>query len=535
MRHPALTRVFSVVLAVLCLVMLLAGVLGAGAAFRERSSAREDRGRLLSRAEEYKAVALALENGISYEEAWAELGTRQESHEDEASEHRAELAQYTATKGGLTKGTDALDQADAAMESGWAQYYAGLEEFERKEADFMEGYEQFQQGKAQLEEGWRQYEAAAGLLAGVQAQLAGFKNLGDILDSEEENARYELSLAAFDGALAAYDGAMNLISGLVEQGSVTEEQLRQINEAVTAVLGMSPEAFRAQIQAARDDIAAGGDSGVMSEEQFAAVKELYNTNREKIQQTVVVLEAKLAEYQTQLSQTRSQLEAAQAEMDKMDSYMEQGKAGIEQGRLALEQVKAKMEQGEQALYDSRARIWYELGKLRAQEEELRREKESLEAESATLGEMKLSAEERRSLEQRETSLRLMLMERDGIAERMEAGAALSAAAADYAEALQKDDIRAFAARLAACILMILGALAGFASIPGAFEKLKGRRALIIPPALCLVCAAAAEMIFFLSDRGLSYSALGVIIFAATLLLTLAGRGKTAKKSSEIKS
>lgn len=41
-------------------------------------------------------------------------------------------------------------------------------------------------------EGWRQYEAAAGLLAGVQAQLAGFKNLGDILDSEEENARYEL-------------------------------------------------------------------------------------------------------------------------------------------------------------------------------------------------------------------------------------------------------------------------------------------------------------------------------------------------------
>lgn len=149
--------------------------------------------------------------------------------------------------------------------------------------------------------------------------------------------------------------------------------------------------------------------------------------------------------------------------------------------------------------------------------------------------MKLSAEERRSLEQRETSLRLMLMERDGIAERMEAGAALSAAAADYAEALQKDDTRAFAARLAACILMILGALAGFASIPGAFEKLKGRRALIIPPALlpCLRCRGRDD---FLPVRpGAELFGPGRDNFCRDASADAGRAREKSKKSSEIKS
>ena len=41
MKHPALTRVFAIVLAVLCLVMLLAGLLGLRSASRDRRRALE--------------------------------------------------------------------------------------------------------------------------------------------------------------------------------------------------------------------------------------------------------------------------------------------------------------------------------------------------------------------------------------------------------------------------------------------------------------------------------------------------------------
>ena len=42
MKHPALTRIFSVVLAVMCLTMLIAGLGSAGSALRERNKSLAD-------------------------------------------------------------------------------------------------------------------------------------------------------------------------------------------------------------------------------------------------------------------------------------------------------------------------------------------------------------------------------------------------------------------------------------------------------------------------------------------------------------
>ena len=80
-------------------------------------------------------------------------------------------------------------------------------------------------------------------------------------------------------------------------------------------------------------------------------------------------------------------------------------------------------------------------------------------------------------------------------------------------------------RLAACILMLVGGVAGILSIPAAFEKLRGRFVLIAPPVLCLLCAAGAETVFELMGRGSSYSAIFAGIFALVFLIIVIPKEK----------
>lgn len=513
MKHPALVRVFSTVLAVLCLVMLLAGGAGIGGALEDRERDQKELTRLEDRTEEYRIVTEALQDGISYEQAKSTLKARQEQHDEDASQHRTDLAEYTATRGGITAGTAALDEAQAALDAGRAQYEAGLAQFEEQAAAFEEGYQQFLEGKQQLEAGWKQYNDMAALVAAARAQFDYLQNLGAILDSEDPDARLQFTLQAFDSALAAYDQALGMVEVLKGQGYVTDEQLAQIENAIVSAAGMSSAEIRQTVQAARDQAAATGE-GVMTEEQFALLRALYDRNRELIARAAAAAGEKLAEVEGTLAETYAQLEAAQAEMDKMEAFMEEGRKGIEQGRLAMEQAAAQMQQGGDALYAGRTQIWYQLGELEKKAEELRQEKTGLEADAEELESMELSAKERKELEKRQTSLRLTLTGYEEIKALVDGGAELADAAEQYAVSLARENAQADALRLAACVLMIVGAVAGFLGIPAAYEKLKGRFLLIAPPAVCFVCAAAAELICVLSGRGSTYSAIGVMIFAA---------------------
>ena len=123
----------------------------------------------------------------------------------------------------------------------------------------------------------------------------------------------------------------------------------------------------------------------------------------------------------------------------------------------------------------------------------------------------------------------MLLDRDGISRRAAEGMELSAAANEYLNAQRAENQRSFRGRAAAYSLMVIGAIAGFIGIPAAFEKTKKRAMLVLPPVICLVCAAAAEIICLALGRGSSYSAIGVMIFAAIQsLLVLPNMKKTVK-------
>ena len=556
MKHPALARVFAIVLAVLCLVMLLAGVFGIRSTMDELLRGQEDYARLADRIEEYRVIADALSGTISYEESSKALEERQEQHEDEAAQHRMDLATYTATKSGINQGIAALDEADAQFAAGKQQYLEGLKTFEEQEAAFNAGYAQFQAGKQQLADGWAQYNTLNSALQAAQAQLAGLMAISDILVSDDTDDAEQLqraAVAAYDGAIASFDQAVGVADSMKAQGGisaeqvqllvaalaesagvsidqlplegVTAEQLQQLEDAITQATGMTPGQIRDTLLTQRSNVENGDAQLLLSPEQFAAVREVFRQNKDLVLTAIQAIANRLAELSGNLDGTRAQLAAAQAEMDQMEQVMEQGKAGIEEGRKAMEAAGKEIQIGEAALYENRAYIWYQMGKLEEQEETLKQEKEALDREADALSELDRQAQQQKELEQRETSVRLMLLARDGIAQKVDDGAALLEAAREYAEQYGTQIEQMYRGRMAVNLLMLLGALFGFLAIPAAFEKLKSRLMLIGPVLLCLGCAAGVEVLCRQLGRGDSYSALAVALFALLQLLIVIPREK----------
>lgn len=558
MKHPALTRLFAAVLAVLCLTMLLAGLGSVRGALSDRKKTREEHQRLTDRIGEYREVLAALSGSENYREADSALQEARAAHDEQASQHRMDLAIYTATRSGIRSGKLALYQAEQMLTEGRAQYEEGRKLFEQQEAAFWEGYRQFQEGKRQLEEGLGTLTLAQNALSGLRAQLENSRAMGDLLDSEDESARQELSVAAYDSLLQSLDQAAGVYAGLKAQGGVSPEQmqmladmlaqqgvdlswlpedfawegisgeaLQDLENNVVQATGMTVEELRAVIQQQRDEIASMDADAPISEEQFALLQAAYRQNREQIWAVLNAMSDTLGGYEAQMAEAQTQMAEAQTQMAQMEAMMEQGKAGIEQGRAALDQAGEQLDMGQQGLSTGRWRLWQKQMELEEQAEALQQEKQDLDEQTEELSEQTARTEALKALEQREASLRLTLLEREGIQRHVDGGAELPDAAEDYAAALLRDAEHTATGRLQASALMILGALAGFIGIPAAFEKTQSRFWLIAPVLLCFGCAVGAEIQCRMLGRGDSYSALAAAIFAAIQLALVIPKKKAS--------
>ena len=545
MRFPALVRLFSLVLAVLCLTMLLAGLGSLGSAMKERAKGLADHDRLTERIEAYRKVSQALEGGISYGESSLALQDQQQQHDEEASQHRMDLAVYTATRGGLKTGVEALSEAERAFLEGKAQYEEGLAAFSDQESAFWVGYYQFLAGKQQLAAARQTLDLAESTLAGIRSQLAAARNMAALLESDDENARQQLTVAAFDSVLQSLDGAVSVYEQLKAQGGVSPEQMQtladvlsqqtgmdlgallgdvawqgisadamqEMEDQVQASTGMSVGDIRALIQQQRDEVAGMDGDSPITEEQFAAMKAAYEQSKGLAEAVFAAMDAKLGEYEGQLAAARAQLDAAQGQIDAMEPFLLQGMTAIEQAREALELAGSQIREGEQGLADGRAMLEEQQAELKEKEESLRQEKGELDRQSSDLTEMSSGLGTRQELERRETSLRLMLLEREEIRIRADQGMELLPAAELSAEALLRQVEESYSGRVLIGALMIAGGLAGFVGIPAAFEKSRSRFWLIAPVLLCLGLAVAAEVLCRMRGRGDSYSALAAGVFA----------------------
>ena len=556
MKHPALTRALAVALAVLSLVMLLAGLGSLRGARRDRERGLGDYQRLSGRIDDYEAALAALEGSEPYADRKEELDRDQAEHEQQAVEHRMSLATYTATRGGIQNGMEALNEAEYAFYMGKAQYEEGARLLEEQAAAFEEGYRQFQEGRAQLENGEKMLELVSQLLAGLRSASDSARAMTDILDSEDPQASRELSLTAYDGALQSLDSMQQLLDSLkaqdgvspeqiamlvqllqeqteleldlsqLELRGVTGEEIAQLEDAVAQAVGMSLPELRQRIQQERDRIA-GQESGELSEEELARLRQVYEENRELINQAMDRVDQELSGYEEQLAQAREQMALAKEQMDAMAPMMEAGKAGIEQGRQMLATAGEGIRQGEDALYLGKLQLLEQQEKLREQAEQLRREKRDLDKQSVRLGRREEVAEEQKQKEQRETALRLMLLDRQEIRARTDGGQALAEAARDVARELRESTELAYTRRVQIAVLMLLGGVLGFGAIPAAFERIRSPLGLLIPGLGCVLCAVGAEVLCRLAGRGDSYSALACA--AAALLVLLAGMPREKRK------
>ena len=584
MKHPVLTRVFAIVLAILCLVMLLAGLFGLRSADRERQRALEDAGRLQSRAAEYENALQELEGGEPYQQLNARLERHQAEHDKLLSRHRSEMAMYTATQSGLRTGASALDQADAAMAEGRRQYEAGLAAFEEQARAFAEQYAQFQNSKKQLADYAALYYAAVEVLTNAEWHAGNARNMTELLDGEDPEARRELTLDAYNGALSAVDqvealiqtikeltptldaiAAMdeNTLNGLTEMGQfgdlagtdvqmpeIDMDQVRQIKQvydeawpqikaliaqmdeqmpaleqAVQDATGKSISELRADAAAQRDAIAAGDEETPMTDEEFELVRAAYGETREQILSVLGSADALLARLRALADQIGALLAAVQAKIAEADAMLEQGKAAIEQGRAALEEAGRQIEEGEKALYESRTMIWWQMGQQREKAARLQYEKKRLDVEAVQLKDFADAVEYRKQLEQDERSLRLMLLKREAVETRYDAGMALADAAVSAADEAADAANENWKGRMLSYLLLIAGGIVGFLGLPAAFEKTKSRFLLLAPVLLCLLCAAGAEALCLYLGRGSSYSALAAGIFALIQFLISAPKVK----------
>ena len=115
MKHPALTRVFAVVLCIFAVLLLISAAEGIRSAVKDKAAAARSYELLSSRLDEYETLETKLAEEGSSEKAQKELEKLTTQYEEDKTAHQMALATYTATKGGLKEGQEMMAQADQMM------------------------------------------------------------------------------------------------------------------------------------------------------------------------------------------------------------------------------------------------------------------------------------------------------------------------------------------------------------------------------------------------------------------------------------
>ena len=116
MKFPALTRVFSIILAILSAIVLLVGILGIGSAISERDESVHSYELLEARIDTYKELSEKLADSPTYDEANEQYEAALEDHNKKSDEHKTDLATYSATEGGLKSGEEAMETMDTIVD-----------------------------------------------------------------------------------------------------------------------------------------------------------------------------------------------------------------------------------------------------------------------------------------------------------------------------------------------------------------------------------------------------------------------------------
>lgn len=580
MKHPALTRALAVVLAVFCLVTLIAGVGSLRKTHRQHEEDLRRQQVLGDRIARAEGLRQSLdEQERSYRIAATGLEKREERHERALSDYRGRLATYTATRAGIRMGREALEQASDAL-------WYGKKKFE-------DGYAQFQQGAAAVNEIYSLYSRIKNSVQnGTEVYLRGLSYLENEADEElEALLTPEEVLAALrvtrsglgslenllqalidypDGDPAAVEQIRNaeqLLSSLSDElGEVDPQALAQ--RAVTRILDQADEAVQARIDAgasesealaeadavtqaalgmsygeARDwlqqNAAAAAGTGASSAladldpDQLSAMMEGFGGQDELLRQALAVLReeeealdgqeaalradpAAVTSSEALLALLKTELDAAQKIFDIVSGLIETVKQQMDAIAAQMAQAGKAIEDGITMIARNRLKLSQQEEELDAQHDDMMAEKEKLETEKARLDRRRQTVDTYTEDEKSFRSARAALMSYENIETAVKDGADLIDAAKTELERMTAEQREEMIRRAAVAGILLLAALVGWISVAGAFEKPKIKH-LWIPTAATALLAALCEAGSLWLGRGLWYSALALLLAALALL------------------
>lgn len=523
----------SAALAVMCLVMISFGAVRISGAVENRDRSREAAQNLAEKTENYIELNGELDSSpVDYGEVSEEQTERRDKYDSDNSKHRADVAEYTATKGGTAMGSLALDEAAYAIQVGWEQYYAGVRELNEQLGDYaflldeLPSEEQLAELGALIERTRSEVEKYKGSFDEMQSKLDELREqgvdeitLGELKDMIEEllkeKAELELQEQELEAAYAAAGADMALVDSvraeLEADGDFSPDELER---RVYELTGKTVEEIAASLE----------ENGEKLEEIKAAIKEIVKRIEDadgKLEDVTVTLD----EVQQGLDDARRLYDEANAKLEEL--------LGLYDKLVMLIKAKAMMDQAAETLKAGETEIgtaWYKLQQTKAgladTEERLKNEKEQLIKDYNKLSEVDRTVDEYNDLTARQKAARTALVLYPDIKTRTEAGEDVAAAAQAVRDSMEKELEREFAGRLGISILCIAAGIFGILTLPAAFERMRTYPALRVFAILSLACAVGAECVGLFMDWGQTYAAIFGALFALLVLLA-GGRAKIA--------
>ena len=550
MKHPALARVFSIVLAIMSLIMLLNGAVGFGKADAALQESLEKYQRIEEKTDTYETLSRQLKNSVSYEEALAELEALQEQHDDDAAQHRTDLATHTATMGGyelgakmIMEGKEQLAAAKVELAEGKALLAEKEQQFNQLSAAFNTVEPLLVAAINALSGSEEEFNAAIALIDALIAQidviLANRPQLPELPEEptlpiappedadEETKAAYEQAMAVYQQLLEAFEKAMEEYESAQAAYETAlaawEQEYQAVQSSVLAGAGEVDsriQAGSALMSAALSQLPADVLDGLGGlGESDISMPDFSNMSLEEIRAALVQLRA----YLVAEGNVKTALEKALASLQ---SQFAEGQQAIAQAKAQVLLGEKALKKAEQELQHQLELIWYNMGQLEDESAELEEDKLCLDQESEDLDRRLVTVDEKKEMERKHRSARIVLMQEEEIASAVNSGGDLVESARAYIQNGRDAAQRHHDLLYAINILALAGGLLGLLSIPGSFEKTRRRLLLVLPTVLCLACALAADGLNMYLGLGQMYTALAAALAAVLHLATILPRNKT---------
>ena len=191
MKRSGLTKALSILLAIISLSALVSGLFGMRSAVKDRQKGEEELTSLQNNIDDYRNLTALMMDSDDYDQLRTALEKQKRDYDRTTTQHRKDLAIFTATNGGLETGAQSLAQAEAAMASGRTQLEAGKQQLQLQAAAFQTIYETAMAGKKQLEDSLPILDAAETMVTSLRHLLESLRRIGDIMELPEESAEAE--------------------------------------------------------------------------------------------------------------------------------------------------------------------------------------------------------------------------------------------------------------------------------------------------------------------------------------------------------